>query len=216
MQKKRPLNWNILITLGPLLAFTSQLGFYTLFPVNNIQLSWIGAANYGLGYLIQGNGGIFTISSVMLTLTLILALAVFACLIIKKTIEKSAAMTAVMFIFFILSAIPAYAVIFYTSSKWHEGEHAQLGEWINHNIQPDAKILIDMQDKGEYNNFGLTGLYIEFPDGSFVEGFGFYANAEISVGNPENGEGYDYILSTDLLEYKIVHQTADGINLYKT
>jgi hypothetical protein len=199
-----------MIIFAFLLAIGSLLTLHSLFPVNNLSLTWIGILKYffefvfyhKIDYSIE-----FFIGSLIFFALLFISLLFLVIFLLKKFSFKK--LTPYFFIFFILLNLLNYGVIFYDSkTNWHNEEQMQLGMWLNdHDSDKISNILFDEESCGSLKKSNLGGICGGLDNTKTV--IGYWLNDNIVVGNLSNTENIDYIISKYKLNYPIFYQTKN-------
>ncbi|MDD5254374.1 MAG: glycosyltransferase family 39 protein [Candidatus Nanoarchaeia archaeon] len=192
---------NILLILTiPLMIIASQLVYFKLFPINNMELVWIGA----MSYIINPKILVFLIP-------LMSILAIF--FLIKKEIEPKKLIN-LLIIFLILLNILSYIAIFKVSGEWSENPQIRLGEFLNNydnkvsNILMDKNNCIDKLEK-ETKNEGICSI------NNTITIIGLKTNDNIYIGDYKTFKSgqYDFLISKESLDYQIIKE-EDKIYIY--
>src|SRR3989344_836832 len=200
----------------PIVAFSSLLVMFPLFPVNNMSLTWLGLSNFILDILINNkvdfNPAFSLINIIIIAAILISIILVFSYNLLKVNLQK---VIAFFILFFILVNASNYAIAYYNSNTyWYKGEQMQLGIWFN-DFDKDriSNILIDKTDCGTQIDKLSQYSLCHYPIFTII---GFWLNDEIKIQVPDNLEGFDYIISRHNLPLEIIRETESGIKIYKT
>ena len=182
------------ILFSALLAFTSFSVLSRLLPINHVNLAYLGAFNYFLNFPINL---IFT--------AVILVIVPF--IIYKISLKK---LLFLLPIFFILLNILNFSLIYYNSSTfWEKGEQMQLGIFLD-DYSPE--VLFDERDCTsrilKTDQFSICE-----PSGG-ISIIGSRLNDNILIGNVENTENMDFIISRHELPYPKVKTSKDNIFIY--
>lgn len=190
-------------------GFTA-LGFFltifSLFPVNNISLTLLGAVGEGAKILLGLTPlTLFIVSGILL-------LALFAAVYILS--QRSYRMSIlVMILFFLITGVLAYGVSYYNASTFWMGDQTEMGIFMNEYDPGHSIILIDARDGSAFSKYNQTGIYEYYEE---LEDFigpsiiGFWLNDEIVIGDPEAfGGDLDYIYTKHTLNKTLVKQIAD-------
>tara|TARA_Y100000034_G_scaffold131836_1_gene193462 strand:+ start:588 stop:2096 length:1509 start_codon:yes stop_codon:yes gene_type:complete len=185
-----------LIPISLILAFSSQLIFFPLFPINNMSLVWL---------------GILTNFYKPLFLTAIIFFLIPSLIyLIYKKINKNNLIALFMLFFFLLS-LTNYSIN-YTNAKtyWYDGEQMQAGLWFKDNLPRDLNILFDERDCTKT----MTKTKQELCSSSFIP-MGFWMNNNLKIGNVlKPTSEIDLIISKHKLNYPLIKESGE-IKIYK-
>jgi hypothetical protein len=174
------------------------LSQYSLFPINNMELTFFGAMNYALSYLGINNPYLF------IPLFLVLP---FSFLLIKKL--KPLTIISLVFVFFIITNVLNYAVLIQDiNTRWEPLETAELSEWINNNIDINQIIYIDERDHMfDKDGFIRTETNERYDETLLVTTMLINHNLQ-SVNIEDIDEGY--LLSSYELDYPVIKKINQG------
>ena len=197
-----------------ILLFSSQIIFMSLFPVNNISLTYLGIFNYIINLVflhIESSTPQFNI------LTLIIFSILFFILpfiILNLTRIKIKKLMSLIMIFFFLASLVSIATVYFESNRsWYNSEQTRLGLFFNeHNKDKSSKVLFDEDNCGKISKDKQDDIC---SDTRFYTISGFWMNSNIRIGNTRNIEGIGYIVSKKELGYEKIYDTKKGIFLYK-
>jgi len=212
IQKDKKFLKKLLIPFALLFLFSSQLVFVSLFPVNNLSLTWLGILNYLINFIFYGSTNFTPVASVLVSIVfaiIFLFILLFSFYIMKFSLKK---ILPYFMIFFLIGSLLSLSVIYFDSNNfWYEGEQVQLGLWFNeYDKEKVSNVLFDERDKGILNKNNQSGLY----SGSYTI-IGFWMNDNILIGDVNNIENIDYIVSKHKLAYPILYETKSKIYLYE-
>lgn len=203
------------IYLVPFAVFSLQSIFFPLFPVNNISLVHLGTLKYALDYFLYSNTGVFSYTAFfVLALLMLISISAFIALSIsgKITLKNLFVYSS---LFFLMVSILAFSVNYYNSSRyWYSSDQMQMGLWINDNIRERSVFLIDMRDEGKIEKSNQNSTYELFADGSFASTVDFWVNQKVIIGDVNNLNGIDYVISRDKLELILVKEVG-SIYIYR-
>ncbi len=194
--KIKKINKTYLVISSLILAFSSQLVYFSLFPVNNMSLTWLGI----ISMLIHSK----------LIVLLLLATLPFIVYILYLKIDRRK-LLAVFFAIFLIFSLGVYSINYYSSkNSWYETKHTKMGLWVDKNLPINKNILFDesncIEDVNK-NNMALCSR-------SFTPS-GFWMNHNLIIGNVFNPPNeVDYIISERELDY-IKLNDIRGIKIYK-
>jgi len=209
------------IIILPLTLAASQLTMTSLFPANNLSLTFLSIVKIGLSKLIYGEFVISTLFSWALFLSMglvILAISIISLILIRKYKDRVNLKTIFLIAVFLVSIAINYPLIVYNSNEyWFKQDQMQLGLWFNeHNDLKNPKVLLDENYPGKIEKTNQNFIYQKFGQGSSSV-LGFWINGEIIVGKttPENLSKFDYTITKDKLNLGLLRETKSGIRLYK-
>ncbi|HLC63416.1 MAG TPA: glycosyltransferase family 39 protein [Candidatus Nanoarchaeia archaeon] len=198
-------------------AFIAQLTLASLFPANNISLTLLGVGKSILGRLIYGSLSANPYFSWLLFLTLSAIIVIISSILIYIWALRKLNIKHLHLFFtaiFIITIFAGYAAIYYnTTTYWQNNEQLQLSEWINSNNKiTDPKLLIDEYYQGKLGK-ASSALYER--DGKYTSSIiGFWVNGEITIGNIQQSDDFDYIITKGKINKKLLRETPSGIKLY--
>ena len=119
-------------------------------------------------------------------------------------------------LFFLTSSIVNYGLIAYnTNTYWYENEQMKVGIWFNDYDKGESNVLIDNRNEGKILKIGQTGLYENTANNNTVTKIGFFMNNKILIGEVNNLNEIDYIISENKLDLPIIKNEKDKIFIYK-
>lgn len=203
-----------MVYTAPFIAFSTQVVFFPLFPVNNISLVHFGVVKYLLDYL---TGTINDVSTIVFMIFLLLIFGFMYCIAILSHLNKIKLKTilAGFTLLFIMIGMLGFAVNYYNSSQyWRKSDQMQMGLWINDNIKEKSVFLIDKRYEGkiEKNN---DNLYEQFSDGSFASTIDFWMNHKVIIGELGDLKDADYVITKEEMDFKLI-KNIGAIKLYET
>jgi len=195
--KIKKTNKTYLVISSLILAFSSQLAYFSLFPINNMSLTWLGI----ISMLIHSK----------LIILLFLAALPFIVYILYFKLDRRK-LIAIFFTIFLIFSLGVYSINYYSSkNNWYETKHTELGLWVDKNLPINQNILFDEANCVEDVNKENMALCSR----SFTPS-GFWMNHNLIIGDVFNlSEDADYIISERELEYFKLKE-IDGINIYKS
>lgn len=190
------INRYFLLVISLILAFSSQLIFFPLFPVNNLSLTWLGIISH--------------LSKSIFIITIFLFSLPYTLYLIYKRVNKNTILNFFLFFFLILN-ITNYTINYVDAKTyWYDGEQMQLGLWINDNLPRYTTVIFDERDCVK----SISKTQQDLCSRPFIP-MGFWMNNDIIIGNVLNPiEEGDYVISKHKLDYQIV-KTSNNINIYK-
>lgn len=195
----------VLLVFIPIILISSQLMFFSLFPLNNLSVAEIGVVNFILEKFTS------KLISVLITTIIIIGIIIGLIILNKKNILRKYNIIKVLAIIFIVFNIINYSLVIYNSKTWYNHPQEQLSLWINENIHKDKLILIDKEDCGIFTKetpkilctpkkaTQLTALWIINP--VIIE----------DIKTPS-----DYIITSKKLDLELIKKTENDIYLYKS
>jgi len=193
--------YSILIAI-PALLF-SQLIFFRLLPVNNLSLSWLGFAKLAYDKILPNTSILFT--SAVFGILAVLFYAFLAKVYAGKTRAK-----LFLLIFVVLSSLLCSAAISYNSQRWSSSEQMVLSHALENTKSGDLILVDAVVDSENYGTAKLDSGGKIMPDV-----IGFFAKGNIVLGDIQNLEKADYVVTRDYLDLKFIKETPGGIKLYK-
>jgi len=181
--------------------FTSYfILFDKFFPLNNSSLIHIGILKYSLEIL-SLNSKIIILILIILIIPLILLIEKF----------KTNKLYLLFLAYFLILTLANTTVVFYdTQERWLTSEGAEIGQWINDNLEPDSTFIFDKDDEIKSP---LHKLEINNQDRpTYIAAYwirGDWALEEIN-------DNYDYIITQKDLEKEIIYIGNSGTKIYKT
>ncbi|MEK6816195.1 MAG: glycosyltransferase family 39 protein [Nanoarchaeota archaeon] len=176
------IRWRHILSITAVFILSYPLVTFSMFPVNNISMVYLG------------------ILQKMLSHKIIIALFILSPLVLlllrKLTFKKASALSLM---FFVLVSMMGYSVIAYSSNYiWYNYDVSKLGRWVNDNINHKETILYDNHPFG--GNFKQ-----ETPKTSYILYSGMWFSNPIRNNNGE----YDsrYLISANELGHKVLYQT---------
>tara|TARA_Y100000034_G_scaffold134260_1_gene202175 strand:- start:93 stop:1769 length:1677 start_codon:yes stop_codon:yes gene_type:complete len=208
----KKLSLKLIIPTSLILAFSSILTIFPLFPSNNLSLTWLGVLKYAIDSLLykQVIFESLTISSLVI-FAIILGLIPYLLYLLIRKINFNKFLV-LLGIFFLFTSLLAYGATYYNSSKfWYEGEQMQLGlEFNKYDIEKN--ILIDERDCGTK----LTKTDQSSLCTKWFTIIGFWLNDNLLIGDVNQSGKTDYIITKHNLELNKVMETDSGIKIYST
>ena len=124
-------------------------------------------------------------------------------------------LTYFFLIFFFLVSLLSYGVTSFNSKTyWYNNEQMQLGLFFNSLNIKDATVLFDERDCVRKISKS-DQISICNPNGQLTI-IGFWINNKIKVGDVNNLEDIDYVISKHDLDLELIKETKNKIYLYKT
>ena len=203
---KKQLNKFLFITI-PLILLSSQLMFFSLFPLNNMSLSEIGSLKFILEKIFSEN-----ISIIIITIIMLLILFSLIYLNVKKRLINKNFLRIIV-VFFIIISLMNFALTYYNSKTfWYNNPQEKLSLWIKENIPENSLILIDKDDCGEFNKDATK---ILCTDKKSTQLTALWIMNKVIV-EPIDESNADYIITTKKLNLELIKNTENEIYLYKT
>ena len=113
--------------------------------------------------------------------------------------------------YFLILTLANTTVVFYdTQERWLTSEGAEIGQWINDNLEPDSTFIFDKDDEIKSPLHKLEINNQERP--TYIAAYwirGDWALEEIN-------DNYDYIITQKDLEKEIIYIGNSGTKIYKT
>lgn len=194
-----------LLTLFGILLLSFPLAFYSLFPANNLSLSW-------LGTFLLGMGMIFTSHPFFLAVLYVLAASALLYLVYSLSLHLSLHRLLFVFLgFFFFVSLLSFALTAYNSEAfWLPKEQVQLGLWLKDHLPQDATVVVD--EAGCISRSVEDADSLCSPEGHTTL-LGFWVNHPLFI--KEQPVLGDYFISRQILPYQPIHVTENHIYLYK-
>lgn len=190
-----------------ILAISSQLNIAPLLPFNNQSLALFGTLKYFIHYILS-----LSIEN-FYWIIFILFLIIFATIPLLFNIKLFARRcVTITIIFFIASSSLAFAINVKTSNDWSNSEQLIFSKSVGENII-GKRILFDQDNCGERvtkNDF-MTICQKNKIDSVI----GFWMNDKIEIGDVEQANKYDYVLTSKKMNYKIINNIKEMLYLYE-
>ena len=204
LDKKNKLPKIFLILSSAVLIFSSIIITISLFPVNNMSLTYLGVITFSLKDLIQTKfllilfGTLFGIAPFLLSV------------IINNFDYKKLIKLTTMF--FIILGVLNYLIISVNSfNSWYSQDQMQLGLWFNDFDNGKSVVLFDKNSIGDKIKKSDESILCD----AHVCPMGFWMNNELIFGEPNDKIEADYIISKQNLDFPIVKETK-GIFIYRS
>lgn len=189
---------------------STQLTLSSLFPPNNISLTFLGAFKAALNYAFYSNpvdiafhwGSFMIVAVILASLPLILL-----------AIRKTRFMVPLMIIFIAGNTLLAYGVhIWNVENYWANNDQASMGRWINENIDSGKTIMIDtanclLKSKEDLNSYICSDT---IPKSSYL---GVFITTPLEYGESSSGKA-DYFVSLNKAENYTLVKEFGTIRLY--
>lgn len=196
--------------ISSILLITSQIVFFKLFPFNNMSLVLLGITS-SIVQNIFTNQMLITIIFTILFISILL----FIYYLYKKDKINFKNLALITILFFLISGITNYGLIGYNANKyWYENNQMQISMWFNKYDQGKSTVLIDDRDESRILKIDQKGLYERNQLNNTVTKIGFFMNNKILIGNVNNLDGIDYIISKHKLNLEII-KNINNIYIYK-
>ena len=211
----KKINKVAIFIFGFLLIMASLLTLHSLFPVNNLSLTWVGILKYLFEFIFFGKTNhsieFFNGSLIFFAMFFVFLLLLLLFLERKFSFNK---LIPYFFIFFILLNLLNYGVTHYDSkSNWYDKEQMQLGLWLNeYDSDKISDILFDIGSCGDINKYEQERIC----GGKFYEKtiIGYWLNDNIFIGDLSDAENYDYVISKKELNFPLIKE-YNGIYVYE-
>ena len=213
----KKIKYPVIIT-SLILLFSSQIILFSLLPPNNQSLSWVGFLNIFINYIFYGKlitEKFFSWPSLLILTSLFLSLVFISVYLIKKINLKK--ILFFLIIVFMMINLSNYGYNYIYNEKYlANNEQMKLGLWFNnYDSNKISNVLIDIRDKCEDGKDDQLALYCGYLNIQTTTRFGFWMNDNIFIGNVNEIENIDYIVSTYDLDFPILYKTKNEIYVYK-
>ena len=219
---KKILNISIILTIITLIASLHFLS-RSLFLPNNPSLTWIGGLKQVIDYLFYSrnlfnvindvNPGITLASYIIIPLLLILIVFLITKYLIRLNLSK----IFILIVLFLISInLINGAITYYNANSWYETPQVQLSLWLNdYDKDKISDIMLDERYSGGLKKNNQTMLYIRTEDSVYTI-LGYWLNDNIVIGNVNNFNNVNYIISRDEnLNFELIKESNNGIYVYK-
>jgi len=190
-----------------ILFISTQLTLASLFPLNNSSLSFLGAFQYGIEYILYDKTALipwFYWGSFVL-----IGILLFLVPFLLFKLRKNRFIVPLIFLFLIMNFILSFgAHLWNVDNYWENNDQVILGKWIDENIAEDKIILIDTNDC-DWKNKADLNTYLCPEDGTRSSVLAMW------VSNPVVLEGkHDYVVTIADMDLELVKEVGN-FKLYK-
>lgn len=190
--------WWIGLIFGVISLIGFKLNSYSLFPINNISLSWLGAFNYILDYL--------SINKLITSSILIFFLPLMILSIYKKYFNNFKKIFTISLIVFSMMSLVAYGINYLNAQEWNELDQMKLGKLINKE-QIEGSLLFDFDFNATINKDADAKKEVYL--GSF------WIKNQVSRSRDFRNKDFDYFITTNTLDLP-VDKKVGNVYMYKT
>ena len=197
------------------LVIGSLLTLHSLFPLNNMSLTWAGVLKYIFEFFFYDK---IDYSIRLFTGSIIFFIALFLLLfILLLFLEKTFSLKKLLpyfFIFLILLNLLNYSVDYYDSKvNWYDQEQMQLGLWLNnYDSNKISNVLFDEESCGQLTKAEQEKICGGAGNARTV--IGYWLNDNIFVGDISKAQEYDYVISKNELDLPLIKKSGNGIYIY--
>ena len=197
------------------LVIGSLLTLHSLFPLNNMSLTWAGVLKYIFEFFFYDK---IDYSIRLFTGSIIFFIALFLLLfILLLFLEKTFSLKKLLpyfFIFLILLNLLNYSVDYYDSKvNWYDQEQMQLGLWLNnYDSGKISNVLFDEESCGQLTKAEQEKICGGAGNARTV--IGYWLNDNIFVGDISKAQEYDYVISKNELDLPLIKKSGNGIYIY--
>lgn len=211
--------FSLLVVIISSLHFISR----SLFLPNNSSLTWIGALKQIIDYIFYSKSLFYVDNSVLpgaslASLIIIPLLLAILVIVISSSITRlrSSKILVILTLFLLLLNIANANISSYNARTWYETPQIRLSLWLNnYDKDKSSVILIDERYAGTLRKDNQTMLYLKTDIVAYTI-VGYWLNKDIRIGNVNNLEGVNYIISRDnKLNMEKLYTTDNEIYLYK-
>ena len=198
------------------LVIGSLLTLHSLFPLNNMSLTWAGVLKYIFEFFFYDK---IDYSIRLFTGSIIFFIALFLLLfILLLFLEKTFSLKKLLpyfFIFLILLNLLNYSVDYYDSKvNWYDQEQMQLGLWLNnYDSNKISNVLFDEESCGQLTKAEQEKICGGAGNARTV--IGYWLNDNIFVGDISKAQEYDYVISKNELDLPLIKESPSGIYIYE-
>ena len=197
------------------LVIGSLLTLHSLFPLNNMSLTWAGVLKYIFEFFFYDK---IDYSIRLFTGSIIFFIALFLLLfILLLFLEKTFSLKKLLpyfFIFLILLNLLNYSVNYYDSKvNWYDQEQMQLSLWLNnYDSNKISNVLFDEESCGQLTKAEQEKICGGAGNARTV--IGYWLNDNIFVGDVSKDQEYDYVISKNELDLPLIKKSGNGIYIY--
>ena len=197
------------------LVIGSLLTLHSLFPLNNMSLTWAGVLKYIFEFFFYDK---IDYSIRLFTGSIIFFIALFLLLfILLLFLEKTFSLKKLLpyfFIFLILLNLLNYSVNYYDSKvNWYDQEQMQLSLWLNnYDSNKISNVLFDEESCGQLTKAEQEKICGGAGNARTV--IGYWLNDNIFVGDVSKAQEYDYVISKNELDLPLIKKSGNGIYIY--
>ena len=197
------------------LVIGSLLTLRSLFPLNNMSLTWAGVLKYIFEFFFYDK---IDYSIRLFTGSIIFFIALFLLLfILLLFLEKTFSLKKLLpyfFIFLILLNLLNYSVNYYDSKvNWYDQEQMQLSLWLNnYDSNKISNVLFDEESCGQLTKAEQEKICGGAGNARTV--IGYWLNDNIFVGDVSKAQEYDYVISKNELDLPLIKKSGNGIYIY--
>ena len=202
----------IFVVIGFLLIPISiYFAFNNFFPFNNVSLTIFGVVNYFIDLILK-----WEILHFILILIIFISAVLIGYFALKKFDYKK--IISFLLIIFILNLVITLGVINYASrtSWYYNSEQRQLALYLNSIDKERSNILIDEKSYGDLGGeiYDPNVLWAGTNESKYTI-LGYWLNDNLIIGNINNLENVNYVISTYKLNLEKIYETRNKIYLYK-
>jgi len=198
------------------LVIGSLLTLHSLFPLNNMSLTWAGVLKYIFEFFFYDK---IDYSIRLFTGSIIFFIALFLLLfVLLLSLEKTFSLKKLLpyfFIFLILLNLLNYSVNYYDSKvNWYDQEQMQLSLWLNnYDSNKISNVLFDEESCGQLTKAEQEKICGGAGNARTV--IGYWLNDNIFVGDVSKAQEYDYVISKNELDLPLIKESPSGIYIYE-
>jgi len=217
IDKVKKENFKKILWIGiPLFLITSQLTIAKLFLVNNLSLSHMGSVTYLINFILNSQLNPSFNWNTFIIMAVIFMLVPIVIYLRRNKINFKNVSLITTSIFLILMIINSVTIVINTNDKWDKNEQMQMGKFLDKYDPKISTILYDQDYEGIMGYDNEDDVYDHFPnDNTFGAMSGFWLNDNLKVGDIEDVEGVDFIITRKELSFKKLRETSHGVKLYE-
>ncbi len=215
IEQKNLLKKIVLISI-PFFIISSQLTLSTLFPINNLSLTHIGAVKTIVNYFLNNEivfEPVFNITLFIIMLLLFSVIPFFALLINKLNLNKIIFLVLISFI--IINSLN-FIVAYHKSQEFLDYSHIQLGLWFNEFDNKTSNILFEYEGKEDpFVNSSAVFLRLKEKQyqTQYVSLMGFWMNDNLFYDSKDLNK-MDYLITNKELNFLLINNFGD-LKVYK-
>ena len=216
VKKTKKINKLVIFIFSFLLLLGSLLTLHSLFPINNMSLTWVGILKYLFEYIFYNKiyYSIELFTGSLLFFAIFFMFLLFLILFLEKKFSLNK-LIPYFFIFFILLSLLNYGIIYYDSKvNWYDTDQMQLGIWLNkYDSDKISNVLFDEESCGDLSKNEREAICSGRNNVRTI--IGYWLNDNIIVDDVLEAQDYDYVISKNKLDLPLIKESSSGIYIYE-
>lgn len=190
-----------LLSFGIYLVSLLTLPHFTLLPMNNQDVAYLGFVKYALELL-----GISSIYLIAAAFGLFIGLLFYLFYIKKINIIYLASFII------IVNTLLASSMTIYNATQWAKSEQYQLATWLD-KYNPEASNVLIIEDNHGKINKELLSLFEYTSKGGYISYIGFWLNDNLYFSEGEIESNIDYVITKDKLDKELLYETSGQLKI---